>query len=371
MNNPVVIFASNQEPATSQVAGILLSFIQAMDRAGIIVDETYAGYVPDNATVISFNYCKRNQQVPRRLCESPRFMTWLIDEVMWRPGKDHNDLIVGYCTQFQGLMDQKRLVMSTCPVGDPSPEKLDIKPSFDLALTMNGRGYPPEAYIKQDHLQEMFKRAGVDIKLIYNLHDRLKNTYQQGKKVTGHDAFEEFIKEDIELYEQLERISKAARYWLVNIILYWGLNDCFYRRSVVDWLLELGIDFKIAGDTWEWLGSQSVGHISDPRQLRRFLASARAGVHLNSLECYHRRVWEISLAGRPCIARGASLPGRVDPLDPEEYALWQLAEIQRFLMYVENGYTKLEDNPVSNSLPSARGFDTKEELLNLVNEIRL
>ena len=178
------------------------------------------------------------------------------------------------------------------------------------------------------------------------MHECLESIYSGGGKVSGHGQLKSIIDDIPKLREQIDKLSPTHKLWIENTLLYWGLNELFYRQQVVKWLLDADVNFKIAGAEWEHLGKRSVGYIGHPDELLRFLSKGRTGLHLNSEEGWsHRRIHEINLAGRPCITRGVIANTLDKRFDPESFVTWMGCDIERILAWSEaNHAQQLESN---------------------------
>jgi len=287
-------------------------------------------------------------------------ISWIIDGLDWS-GKpvDDRDWIVGYCYDFG-------YAKHTHPIACPVPMEVynsscNIVPSHQIVFAGN-RGLPAREWISSEWFMQLIRSYNIPINCIRHLVDRIEYQYEQGERLIGYREFDNFACYDEELKNCLATLLPNDRRTLMNIYLYWGINESAYRQTVVKWIIDLGVDIQIAGCGWEWTGKRSVGFIDGLEALQSFWKSGVAGLHLNSLETSHHRIYEIAMAGRPCLTRGKTAPSNNNNMFiPEEHERWYSYEIRKIMDAITKD-NELISNPFIKQTPNITCFKTKHDL---------
>jgi len=291
-------------------------------------------------------------------------LSWMIDGVDWRvDAVDDRDWIIGYVGDFPHA---KNIHAMICPVPmSVSYASSGEAPKYGVVFAGN-RGDRIMDFIKSDWLRSLLASLKIKHSSIERLALETEAVYERGERINGYCDFERFARINQDLSEQLDLLTKPQLRTFMDIILYWGINERLYRQIVIKWLMELGVDFKVAGCGWEWTGSHSVGFIDGLEPLQSFWKSGRIGLHLNSLENIHHRIWEIAMAWRPCLTRGNASFACDKEFSPETHEKWNLAEIGRLLDHIDGN--ELKPNMEEVQRPNATGFISKDQFAAILSQ---
>jgi len=359
---PVVIYLDTQAPVDRMVAGALSAYIKDTGRDCYIYGmEKFS--IASRFNLIAINMGRKH--IPPNILKGAHgIISWLVDDIDWRDGAtDQADLYVGYTNYLHG--DNLKCI----PLESPVPfyikdnEICNKNNKYDIVFIGN-RSDDVYSFLSNPWTRNELQVNNIEVKPIIELTHKLEDIYNKGLKICGYKEFETFLKQDQKIAEQLDALTQEARHWVLDLLLYWGVNERLYRQTVIRWLVDMDCNMAIAGCGWEWTG-KSVGYLESQDACNNFLSQGKYGLHLNSLEGIHHRLWQMALAGNKIITRGYGCCGSIGSLKPDDYESWWIAEVDRILNSLDSNAVQ-EENPIVHYTPGTIGFESKLDLYNIL-----
>lgn len=362
MSLPVVIYLDIQAPVDRMVAGALSAYIKDTGRECYILG-LGEFTITSKVCLIAINMGRKH--IPKTILnKSHCIISWLIDDIDWcGDAANQADLYVGYTHCLCGGNLKRIPIESPVPFYIKDSEACGKNNKYDLVFIGN-RSDDVYSFLSNPWTRNELKINNIDIKPIIETTHRLEDLYNRGFKICGYKEFEGFIGEDKKIAEQLASLAQEAKHWILDLLLYWGINERLYRQTVVRWLVEMDCNMALAGCGWEWTG-KSVGYIEGQEACHVFLSQGKFGLHLNSLEGNHHRMWQMALAGNKVLTRGHSIHGTGCQLKIEDHQSWWARELDRILIGLECN-SEIKENPIANHIPGTIGFESKMDLYNIL-----
>lgn len=110
---------------------------------------------------------------------------------------------------------------------------------------------------------------------------------------------------------------------------FWVLNECIYRQSIVQELLDKGVNVKVYGHGWvdNPRFSHIAGHMIEGKDMPYVYRSGEYALHVDSANGKHQRPIEILLSGGKCLAPTLGV------YDPARFNRLHFCDLQRKQLY--------------------------------------
>jgi len=296
-----------------------------------------------------------------------RRMSFVAKEDLASSGKDY---FIGYTDEFETLGFNPHYLCRIPMIINQDLFTTDDQPDPVKKLVfVSNRGNSPYAFAA-NVVAPMF---GLDE---YRLMDRinlLSQMYKTGEKLIGYAASRAFFLQDPILSHQISQRGVFTQDKIFDMFLYWGINERIYRQTVIDWLIEIGIDFELYGAGWstQYKYKKFTADDNVPTyELQWAYNRGEFGLHLNSYEGYHNRIIEVILAGRKCISRGNEVQKQSKQINKQNFEPEQDMMVENILMACSE-YQKIDCFDFTDMLnvrPYCSYFNDKESLANLLGE---
>lgn len=336
------------------------------------------GIISNNIIAINMRRCDFNGAFD----SSNVFITWIQDEVDWMHNTSNvskwndspNDWMIGYanrCLEF-GYTSDKMIEMPflilDIDYNDIANNPANVK--YDFVFASN-KGSPIDDLI-QYNVKYICELNNINFASICSLVADMQAYYKSGYKICGYDSLYKFIASaDNALYQSIMDMNNAvARHTLINIFIYWHINEKFYRWSVLDWIIKSGFSLSIAGHGWDKnsLYSKYAVPFVDNNNIKDFYRSGKYCLHLNSLEAFHHRPTEILMSnGGKLIMRGKSESTISESFDKELYIKTQDSIVKHIIDKIFNG--SKEKSPDINYLYRTHSFGKKIDSFEDINKL--
>jgi len=175
-----------------------------------------------------------------------------------------------------------------------------VEKNCDVAFAAN-KGHDPAHYLAE-YVTPLLKMRKIALspRPLFRCLCALVDFYRAGGKITNPRRLEMFFREDPAFRREYDRLSARQRYFAMNLMLFWWVNEPVYRQEYVGWLVDAGASVRIRGEGWE--SNNRFRSFAEPpaphgRELSRFYQEGEYALHLNCLECEHQRPYEILMSG--------------------------------------------------------------------------
>lgn len=321
------------------------------------------GFNPD--IVIAINLTRLDCPVDKKI----KFITWKQDScgninhqsIAERWNELDHDFIFGFTNDLiQYGFRADRLLEFSMLVNPakfyPVEGKKDLKVFFS-----GGRGAFPESYC-----YNQVEKFGCEISVIKKFARNLEEYYEEGGTVINFQELDDFIERLPEVKSSLEALPERDRDIIKHQYMYWRVNECVYRRTVMRWLKELKVKFKIAG--WDWdtnfeFKKHALGWQND---LNPLYNSAEYCLHLNSFEGYHFRPWEIICSGGKVLTRKRNSYCKI-MLSNKKFIFFQRKLVIDMIEHFTNGSPWHKEYLFTYGLPPMETFNSKEKLKEILS----
>lgn len=245
--------------------------------------------------------------------------------------------------------------------------KLSNNKNTMSTVFIGGRGYDQKDYFKKiyvEHLKHKVKESTWKA-----LCFKLRLLSEEDSLPSSMEQMSEILHSNEELVNQMDTMTPEERNKFIYTIAFWWVNDTIYRQRYLNLIKQIWKHSFVYGKGWQTnrmflansKGSIPYDACSD------IYKTAEYGIHLNVMEGFHQRPWQILCSGAKLLTRYNGNRYPVQEFNFKHFREWQCSWMEYLAdtLFFDKSTSRIADYPHYSNF--AYNF-TKEEHLHEIRD---